>query len=105
MDNDSNELLTEETLALVNTIKEITNQQDITVNLLNSIVENKAESRLVLLEFLFFLCFIAVLTSYVYLQNTVDELHKQVLNLLQIQRKSNMNIKQSRMMKKKSRAN
>lgn len=104
MDNDSNELLTEETTTLVNTIKDITNQQDITVNLLNSVVENKAESRLVLLE-IFFLCFIAVLTSYIYLQNTVDELHKQVLNLLQIQRKSNMNVKQSRMMKKKSRAN
>lgn len=83
MDNDSNELLTEETTAPVNTIKDITNQQDITVNLLNSVVENKAESRL----------------------NTVDELHKQVLNLLQIQRKSNINVKQSRMMKKKSRAN
>ncbi|KAE9543497.1 hypothetical protein AGLY_002297 [Aphis glycines] len=83
VDNDSNELLTEETTTLVNTIKDITNQQDITVNLLNSVVENKAESRL----------------------NTVDELHKQVLNLLQIQRKSNMNVKQSRMMKKKSRAN
>jgi len=104
VDNDSNELLTEETTTLVNTIKDITNQQDITVNLLNSVVENKAESRLVLLEN-FFLCFIAVLTSYIYLQNTVDELHKQVLNLLQIQRKSNMNVKQSRMMKKKSRAN
>lgn len=104
MDNDSNELLTEETTAPVNTIKDITNQQEITVNLLNSVVENKAESRLVLPE-KFFLCFIAVLTSYICLQNTVDELHKQVLNLLQIQRKSNMNVKQSRMMKKKSRAN
>lgn len=50
MDNDSNELLTEETTAPVNTIKDITNQQEITVNLLNSVVENKAESRLVLPE-------------------------------------------------------
>lgn len=104
MNNDSNELLTEETTALVNIIKDITNQQDITVNLLNSLVENKAESRLVLPENVF-LCFIAVLISCIYLQTTVDELHKQILNLLQIQRKSNMNVKQSRMMKKKSRAN
>ncbi|XP_025198171.1 uncharacterized protein LOC112596622 [Melanaphis sacchari] len=83
MDNDSNELFIEKITVLINKIKEITNQQDITMNLLSSAMENKAESRL----------------------NSVDELNKQVLNLLQLQRKSNMNVKQSRMMKKKSRIN
>ncbi|XP_060845427.1 uncharacterized protein LOC132925012 [Rhopalosiphum padi] len=83
LDNDSNELLIEKTTALKNKIKEIANQQDITINLLSSTMENKAESRL----------------------NSVDELNKQVLNLLQLQRKSNMNVNKSRIMKKKSRVN
>jgi len=47
LDNDSNELLIEKTTALKNKIKEIANQQDITINLLSSTMENKAESRLV----------------------------------------------------------
>lgn len=106
MDNNSNESLTEKSTSLINKIKEITTLQDTIINILNSTIDNKTESRLVLTEqFFFFVCvFHIALTSYIYLQNLMDELNKQVMNFLQLQRKSNMNVKQSRMMKKKSRA-
>ncbi|XP_060881188.1 uncharacterized protein LOC132952776 [Metopolophium dirhodum] len=81
VDNNPNELLIGKTIGLINKIKEITTLQDTTINILNTAMDNRIESR----------------------HNLVDELNKQVLSFLQLQRKSNLNVKQSRMAKKKSR--
>lgn len=56
MDNDSNESLTDKSIALLNKIKEITTLQDTTIKILNSTMDNKTESRHVLTDQLFFLC-------------------------------------------------
>jgi len=101
VNNDLDESLVEKTTALINKIKEITNQQDKTNNLLSSAVDDKIESRLVLTEQLFL--YPAVLTYYIYLQNSVTNLNKRVLSILQIQHKSSLNVKQSRIARKKSR--
>lgn len=64
MDNNSNELLIEKTIALINKIKEITTLQDTTINILNTTMDNRTESRHVLTEQI---CFVFLCPNVVHL--------------------------------------
>lgn len=64
MDNNSNELLIEKTIALINKIKEITTLQDTTINILNTTMDNRAESRHVLTDQI---CFVFLCPNIVHL--------------------------------------
>lgn len=64
MDNHSNELLIEKIIGLINKIKEITTLQDTTINILNTSMDNRIESRHVLIEQI---CFVFLCPNVVHL--------------------------------------
>jgi len=59
VDNHPNELLIEKTIGLINKIKEITTLQDTTINILNTDMDNKVESRHVLIDQIVFVFFVS----------------------------------------------
>jgi len=59
VDNNPNELLIGKTIGLINKIKEVTTLQDTTINILNTAMDNRIESRHVLTEQIFFVFFVS----------------------------------------------